>query len=48
MGGIFTLESLTVGDLLDLKGCYLIDSDRGLLKKVRSSYGHLSVNVIDS
>lgn len=37
MGGIYLLESLKIGDLLELSGEYVIDSDRGYLKKSRKS-----------
>lgn len=49
MGGIYLLKDLTIGDLLELSGYsgeFVLDSDRGILKKIRKSTGHLSVNVI--
>ena len=48
MGGIYLLKSLTIGDLLALRGVYIIDSDRGILKKSRKSTRQISVNVIYS
>lgn len=48
MGGIYLLESLKIGDLTTLRGVYIIDSDRGILKKNRKSTRQTSVNVIYS
>ena len=48
MGGIYLLNSLTIGDLLKLSGEYVIDSDRGILKKSRKSTRQINVNVIYS
>lgn len=48
MGGIYTLKSLKIGDLLTLRGVYILDSDRGILIKSRKSTRQISVNVIYS
>lgn len=49
MGGIYLLKDLTIGDLLELSGYsgeFVLDSDRGILKKMRKSTRQISVNVI--
>ena len=48
MGGVYLLKSLKIGDLLELSGVWIIDSDKGYLTKSRKSTRQISVNVIYS